>query len=294
MHISGEQFCNAFIYGQLNSYGQPLNFHVTEANELDPAIIQCSVDIIDSVPPDTLDNYNAALRIIPVKHKDYEDLRATDFHSEGLYNITYRKLDSANLNYDLNFEYNLRLYNESMDYTITMCGVRYTTSTGVVHCWSPTLTLIRYKPRGNAAMSSTSTPTTSTVIATTTTTIVSPTSTSPVITELPTMTRMSDNPSASTEKCPTITPPSQPSPLPPTTQPTSETDASTSLIAGASTTTVILIGIVALLVVIIGIMFIKLRSLKTENQPLQVNRDAQNQDLVHENKNIKYENKTDD
>ena len=62
--ISGDQFCNAIIHGELTIEGQPLWMHTTSANDSHPATISCWIKYLD-LSPDA--RYNPVLRLLMVK-----------------------------------------------------------------------------------------------------------------------------------------------------------------------------------------------------------------------------------
>ena len=251
INISGEEFCNAIIHGQLNSDGKPLRMHKTIANETHPAIISCWVKRLDL---SSHARYNPVLRLLISKREEFKSFRAMPVHEKGLYNISYSQasIDSSNTDYNLAFEYTMYMFDDSVDYTVATCGITYhTPTTNITQCWSPAFTLIRYdSPIEDCPGQTIITTSSPTSVATTKTTSTATTGETLTTTSVPSVTKISN-----TYPTPTVIPPSG------------------TLIAGFSSAILILILMVVLLLLAAVILWVKLRSVSADRDILQTNYD---------------------
>ena len=259
--ISGDQFCNAIIHGELTSDGQPLRMHTTSANSTHPAIISCWIKYLDS---SSTARYNPVLRLLMTKREIYEIFPAMPADSKDLYKIDLDYVQPGSY-YNLSFEYTIHMYDERMDYTVATCGIIYHSSTAnQTECWSPTFTLIKYDSIMDSSTTEdeiiTSVPPD---IATTEGTTVTDKATTTTGSNGDTTTRESRQTSDESKIPPTTRT------IPATPSPPTATLASVSLLSGFGTGTSVLVLLVIILVLVIGILWTKLRTTSADMKILQ-------------------------
>ena len=253
--ISGDQFCNAIIHGELTSDGQPLWMHTTAANSTHPATISCWIKYLDSSPSA---RYNPVLRLLMTKREIYDTFPTMPADSKDLYKIDLDYIQQGSY-YNRSFEYTIYMYDERMDYTVATCGIRYHSSTANhTECWSPTFTLIKY----DSIMDS-STTEDETDIATTEGTTVTDKATTTTGSNGHTTTGESRQTSDESKIPPTTRT------IPATPSPPTATLASVSLLSGFGTGTSVLVLLVIILVLVIGILWTKLRTTSADMRILQ-------------------------
>ena len=184
-------------------------------------------------------------------------------------NITFTNLTTTTN--ELNFEYRIFMFSPEMDYTIAICGVMTTSRT----CWAPTFTLIRY-----VSEATTTTPGDTTASLTTETESTADQMLLSTTTEAKLATESVCNPMCTKETTDAVE--DQPTHTsPPVTQ--LPPQRIVNVISGFSSGIGILIVMNAIMLLIIGILSMKLRTLSAEKEVLQAEYD---QVLVHVNEHI--------
>ena len=246
---TGDEFCNAIIHGELTSDGQP--FHTAYANETHPAIISCWIKRLNTSQLPVNHMHNPLLALFLTNYDRLEFFYTQPQRVEDLY-VTYN--NTSNTDYHIRFEYQIFMFNQSMDHTVAVCGTRYYTGNSDKQCLATTFTSIRYN---GVTITSTTPPITTT---TETTTTIKTTSTENTTTE-----ETPSDANATTQMCNQTTDESK---IPLTTMPVplepKTLGYSGPLITGLSLGTSILVLMVVILVLIIGILWVKLRSVSAD------------------------------
>ena len=249
LNISDDEFCNAIIHGELTSDGQPLHMHVAYANETDPAIIPCWIKRLNSSQLPANHKHNPVLALLMTNYEAMEYFITMPQSAEGLYNITdFRYVSTSNTDYHIGFEYSIYMFDQSMDHTVAICGIRYYADATNKQCLATTFTLIRYN-------SSTVTTTEPPIITTAETTPTEYTTTEVTVSD-PTTTTEGCNQTPDETNTPVTT-----IPVPPET---ATLGYSGPLVTGLSLSTSILVLMVVVLVLIIGILWVKLRTVSAD------------------------------
>ncbi len=265
-NISDDEFCNAIIHSGLHSDGQPLNMHTVYANEVDPAIIPCWTKKLNSSQLPANHQHNPALALLITSYETMEFFTIMPQSVDGLYNVTaFRYVNTSNTDYHIGFEYSMYMFDQSMDRTVAICGIRYYADGTNRQCLATTFTLIRY---------SSAEPPTTTSTAETTPTVYTTTTEATTPDVITTIERCNQTPDETT---PSTTPPVPPETTPPVPSETVMVDSpgplgsSGPLVTGLSLSTSILVLWVIILMLIIAILWVKLRIVSAALQKAMCN-----------------------
>ena len=272
-NISGDEFCNAIIHGELDNNGKPHDIHTAYANEMVPAIISCWIKKLNlsQLPANHRHNPALALLITKLNYETVKPFTTMPESFDGLYNVTnFRYVNTSNTDYHIGFEYSMYMFDPSMDRTVAICGIRYyVAGTRDTLCLATTFTLIRYN--STATVPPSMEPPTTTIAKTTPTEYYTPTT--EATTPGPDVT--------TTTECCNQTPdeidtPTSTTPIPPeTTTPMLHAGETVSLVPpGAlgsgplvtvlSSSTAILVLLVVILVLAVAILWVKLRTVSAD------------------------------
>ena len=213
--------------------------HTAYGNEIDPAIIPCWIKRLNSSRLPADHRHNPVLALLITYYERLELFTTMPQSVDGLYDITdFRYVNTSNTDYHIGFEYSVYIFDQSMDRTVAICGIRYYAEGTNKQCLATTFTLIRY----NSSIVTTTEPPN---ITTTDSKITEYTSTE--------ITTVSDA-ITTTEGCDQT--PNDTAPLPPQTATSGPLG---SIVTGLSLSTLILVVMVAILVLITVILWVKLR-----------------------------------
>ena len=220
--------------------------HTAYGNETDPAIIPCWIKRLNSSQLPADHRHNPVLALLITYYERLELFTTMPQSVDGLYDITdFRYVNTSNTDYHIGFEYSVYIFDQSMDRSVAICGIRYYAEGTNKQCLATIFTLIRY----NSSIVTTIEPPTTEITSTEVTTVSNATT-------------------ATTEGC-NQTPnetdtPSTTAPVPPLPPGTATSGPLGSIVTGLSLSMLILVVTVAILVLITVILWVKLRTVSAD------------------------------
>ena len=235
--------------------------HTAYANEMAPAIIPCWIKKLNLSQLPANHRHNPVLALLITNYERMEFFTTMPQSFDGLYNVTdFGYVNTSDTDYHIGFEYSMYMFDQSMDRTVAICGIRYYADDTNRQCLATTFTLIRYNSTSSTEPPTTTTAETTPTVYTTTTEATTP----DIITTTEICNQTPDGTDTSTST-PSV-PPEMMTPMPRARETVTVMltspgpQGSRRLVIGLSLSTAILVLLVIILVLVVAILWVKLRT----------------------------------